>query len=287
METATSVSGIHGDKTYQLRARRALPILVRQAHAKKPMTYSALALELGMSNPRVLSHVLGSIGVSLEKLSEEGDKKILPIQCLVINKAKKLPGKGVGWFVRDYGEFAALPLREQRNIVDAVLSEVYAYRHWYEILEELSLEPLTDGYEELIEQASAFRGGGESKEHEALKEFVLSHPGVVGLSPRKITHRKIEHRLPSGDEIDVYFEQQGLRMAVEVKARHSPMADLVRGLYQCVKYRAILEAVVAASNSQDSVDVRLVLETPLPPQLHALKHTLQITVIENVAQGLD
>ena len=45
-----------GAKTYQQRARSALPILVRQAKAHQTMFYSELALEMGISNPRTLNY---------------------------------------------------------------------------------------------------------------------------------------------------------------------------------------------------------------------------------------
>jgi hypothetical protein len=45
-----------GKKPFQVRARQALPILIRQAIAGPiPVTYSGLAAELEMPNPRSLS----------------------------------------------------------------------------------------------------------------------------------------------------------------------------------------------------------------------------------------
>lgn len=52
MDTAKIADPISGDKLYQERARLALPLLVRQAHAAAPVYYSALAAELGMPNAR-------------------------------------------------------------------------------------------------------------------------------------------------------------------------------------------------------------------------------------------
>jgi hypothetical protein len=37
-----------GDKLYQIRARKVLPILVRQAEAGTPIFYSAIANEIGV-----------------------------------------------------------------------------------------------------------------------------------------------------------------------------------------------------------------------------------------------
>ena len=54
-----------GAKTYQQRARTALPILVRQAKAHQTMSYGELAHEMGIPNPRTLNYPLGSIGGAL------------------------------------------------------------------------------------------------------------------------------------------------------------------------------------------------------------------------------
>jgi hypothetical protein len=60
---------IFGYELYQRRARVAFPILVRQADAKEPITYEALAAELGMPNPRNLNFVLanGSAHTTLDR----------------------------------------------------------------------------------------------------------------------------------------------------------------------------------------------------------------------------
>ena len=90
---------ISGDKLYRERARKALPLLVRQAQARRKIYYSDLAPKLGMANLRNLNYALGYIGQALASLSEEpGWKEIPPIQCLVVNKQTGLPGEGVGWF---------------------------------------------------------------------------------------------------------------------------------------------------------------------------------------------
>lgn len=52
---------ISGDKLYRERTRKALPLLVRQAQARRKI-YSDLAPKLGMANPRNLNYVLGYIG---------------------------------------------------------------------------------------------------------------------------------------------------------------------------------------------------------------------------------
>ena len=90
METAekTFEADINGDKLYQVRARKALPILVRQAKAQQTITYTDtdLAIELEMPNPENLNYVLGAIGNSLKKLEKILREPIPLINVIVINK---------------------------------------------------------------------------------------------------------------------------------------------------------------------------------------------------------
>jgi hypothetical protein len=137
--TAEIAAPLGGNKLYQERARAALPLLVRQAAAAKPIFYSALAEELGMPNPRNLNYVLGSIGQAMVRLSKQWKATVPPIQCLVVNKVTGIPGEGIGWFLITKEEFAKLPLRRRREIVQAELQLIYAYPHWDEVLKELEL----------------------------------------------------------------------------------------------------------------------------------------------------
>ena len=83
-----------GAKTYQQRARTALPILVRQAKARQTIFYGELAHEMGVPNPRTLNHPLGSIGRALQDLERRWGRQVPPIQALVINKSSGCPGQG-------------------------------------------------------------------------------------------------------------------------------------------------------------------------------------------------
>jgi len=68
METSKVAKTLGGDNLYQRRARIAMPILVRQAHARAKIFYAELAAELGMPSPRNLNYVLGSVGTTLRQL---------------------------------------------------------------------------------------------------------------------------------------------------------------------------------------------------------------------------
>ena len=283
MNTASTAAPISGDKLYQQRAREALPLLVRQAWAATSITYSDLAAELGMPNPRNLNYVLGCIGQTLLQLSRGHARPVPPIQCLVINKSTGLPGEGVGWFLTvDKDEFATLNRTQQQRIVEAELQRVYAFPHWRKVLTDLNLEPVQPPATTtpLVHAAAGFRGGGESEHHRRLKEHVVANPILLGLPADAVG--TTEYGLPSGDAVDVMFICGPEWIAVEVKSRISDEPDLVRGLFQCVKYRAVCRAQQAILGKEPDARAVLVIEGTLPRALLSMKNTLGVEVVENV-----
>ena len=181
MDTAKIARTITGDKLYQERARAALPILVRQAHAHSRLCYSDLATELNMPNPRNLNRVLGSVGLTLKELSKVWQEDVPPIQCLVINRNTKLPGEGIGKFITDRDDFRKLSRKQQRLPVDAEQVRIFTYQRWQEVLKALSLKPVVKDYSHLLSKIREFQGGGESEQHRELKNFVALHQEILDL----------------------------------------------------------------------------------------------------------
>jgi len=280
-ETAESSEGIHGDKLYQERARRALPVLVRQALAGKPLFYQELADELGMPNPRNLNYVLGSVGQSLVELGTTWQESIPPIQCLVVNQSDELPGQGFGWFMPNKDEWKALSKRQKTTLVEAVNQQIYAYPKWLDVLQALHLPAIKTNYAALIEKATHFRAGGEGEEHRVLKEFVRLHPELVGVGKR-FGPGIAEKAIPSGDKLDVFFDANEEWVGVEVKSARSNEEDVLRGIFQCVKYDAVLNAMCVSTQNGKAVRTVLVLEEALPSKLRELKLMLGIEVVEGV-----
>lgn len=280
MDTAKIAKPISGNKPYQERARAALPIIVRQAHAHSPIFYSDLATELGMPNPRNLNFVLGSIGQTVKGLSRTWREDVPPIQCLVINKNTGLPGEGIGWFITNKDDFRKLSRKQQRLLVEAELQKVFSYNKWPEVLNILSLKPVAEDYSKLLLKTREYRGGGESEQHRRLKQFVALHPELLSLS--KSAKSEIEYSLPSGDSLDVLFRHGDDWIGAEIKSDISDPRDIVRGLFQCVKYRAIIESYQAVQTLPQSARAVLVLGGSLPNDLISLKNILGVEIIEKV-----
>jgi hypothetical protein len=110
---------------------------------------------------------------------------------------------------------------------------------------------------------------------------VAKHPDVVGL-PRKIGNGSTEEPLRSGDTLDVFFRHGQDHIAIEVKSSLSSDSDIVRGMFQCVKYRHVLEAQQAVSGLPQSARAILVLEAKLPQGLHSLKNVLGVELFDEV-----
>lgn len=267
---------------YQRRAAEALPLLVRQAHAGHTIHYGELAAEMGMPNARNLNFVLGAVGTSLVALGERWGRQIPPLQALVINRAEGIPGTGFVGSLVDPKVLQGATARTRRQIIDAMLADVFTFSEWDRVLVELGQQPVrSDG--ELLRRAATWRGGGESEAHLALKRFVAANPAAVGMQAR-VERVEQEHRLPSGDEIDVLFHTRRGVVAVEVKSDRSPEDDVARGIFQCVKYGALLEAVAAADGERRDVRVVLALGGALTPATRRLANTLGIEVLERVGR---
>ena len=260
------------DKTKK-RVPVILPILVRQAMASQTITYGDLGEELDLHH-RALKHPLGCIGEILCELSKRWNEKIPPIQGLVINQKTGLPGDNVN-FLRHKPD-----PREKEAIVKAVLGKVFSYPKWLDVLEELGLSPAPP-LNPQPERTTSPRGGpDESEAHKRLKEYVAQHPESVRLK-KSLAPGETECQLPSGDIPDVLFQDQTRRIAVEVKSRISSQGDLRRGLFQCVKYRAILKACRSLEGETYEVDALLAIEGVLPKEPIPVRNTLGIWV-ENV-----
>ena len=163
------------------------------------------------------------------------------ISAIVVNNDTQLPGPG--WLP---GGTEHLSPDEYKREYEKVRDEVFACDAWDALLEELGLSavPTTDA--DLDDEGRAYtsylerRGhGGEGDLHLALKRYVAQNPGVLGLHPREPGQQ--EYPFVSGDKCDVVFDlgQNGQAVA-EIK--NGERGELVKGIYQAIKYRALMVA---------------------------------------------
>ena len=256
----------------------SIPILIRWAKSGiTTNTYGDLIKELGMTRFSGIGYVLGSIDDVLKALEKKINQDIPTLNALVCGK-NGLPSYGFEYINQQY---PSMSIADQKLYVDGVNKKTVDYPNWDVVLQLLGLKPsiVTSAKDEDSIRSGKYHGSGESPKHKALKEFIFAHPESIGI--RNIVKSDTEYILLSGDRLDVYFEQQdGTRIAVEVKSAVSPDDDILRGLYQCVKYKAILNAENKAHGNVSNTRSILVIECNLSESNQQVKDSLGINVIE-------
>jgi hypothetical protein len=265
------------DKPNFRLARKVFPVLVGQAKANgQPITYSDLAEEVS-SHHRPMNDVLGKIGHAIDLLNKEkGGKEIPPIQGLAVNKKTGLPGGGFdGWYGLLNNKH--LTSSEKHKIVRKKIAN---YKKWDWVLEQLGLEPITLNIDTLIAGAINIGfGRGESESHRLFKEAIAQRPGLIHLS---VKPGEVEYKLPSGDQVDILFKDGNLLIGVEVKSFLSSKDDVLRGIFQCIKYKHVIEAKQKTQNLTSNSRIILALQGSLPSELTPVKNILGVEVIENI-----
>lgn len=116
---------------------------------------------------------------------------------------------------------------------------------------------------------------GESDDHKALKKWVRENPVRFGLADDSMVHE--EFRFPSGDRADVVFKGTGTTAVVE--AELTDFRSLLSGLFQVVKYKALMEAVKELSDDSFTV-VGLLVAKKIPRRIREYADRLHVTVYE-------
>lgn len=261
--------------------RIAIPILVRWAKlGLTDKTYGDLIQQVWHTNTSsYIGSLLGNVEMVIRRLREDTGEDIPSLNALCKKPKVGIPSDGFDFV---YPNYSKLSLPEKRVFVAGINNKAVQYKHWDWVLKELDLKPaviLTD--EELLDISKpVYGGGGEGKEHKAMKEYIAAHPETIGV--KRVLAFDTEHVLPSGDRLDVYFElKDGSCVAVEVKPSTSPDEDISRGIFQCVKYKAVMEAVKAITYGNYEIKTLLVCGGLMSDQNKQLAEGLEIKYIES------
>jgi hypothetical protein len=260
---------ITSEKALALTMGYLLPI----ASASTSITYGRIAAELrrdlkisGNIYPLHVGHTVGSLMNWLWEL----DRSIPLINALVVRANSKRPGEGVDYYLKKWFRLSKSRVSAKRRdaLVERAANDVYAYDNWADVYRRAfgkkppSAGPATliDGSE--VDGQSPFGGPAESEEHRRLKKYILTHPRQVG-APKRPDIAHDEEILLSADEVDVFFRTKTCAYLVEVKSIRSGKPDFLRGIYQCVKYRAVYTA--QSRKKAPSLDVRAILVVEMTP----------------------
>ena len=106
-----------------------MAMLVKAANRHDTLTYLDIAGLVGRRlrtrvSPRHIGHVVGGMMNRIIKV----DPKAPPINALVINGAKKLPGSGAGWYIERYlqkGTYDKLNDQQKRAVLQPVHDAIF------------------------------------------------------------------------------------------------------------------------------------------------------------------
>lgn len=269
----------------------ALPILIQRAKAGRTITYSELGDEIFQrfgeipkKRKTLYGQPVGAIGLAINDLAREWGVSIPPLGALVINGGSKMPGSGVNQFVERFlvdKPLEGLSKEDRRALMQHVQERVWDYEGWDRVADALGaqqLETIEIGGEGDLDLPPPQRMlGGESKEHKALKAWVCKHPEVL-LEYGVFPSGQAEHCMRSGDSLDAFFQNQATSLAVEVKTSKAAEVELIRGVFQVVKYRAVLKAEQIASGRVPNGKAVLVTTQSLPHKARQLAERLMVDV---------
>lgn len=271
----------NNSKTHEWIAKM-IPVMIRWAKSSHqvPHYYSDLSENVGLKTNQI-GHFLGSIQDVMVKLGKDHGTVIPTLNALVASKSNDLPSDSFDYCVPNY---SSLSIESKKGETRKLNEDAHNY-DWEWVLKELDLEPAPIFSQKeqvsIINTKKVIGHGGEGEEHKRIKEYIKNNPKSVGIT-QKVIFANNEQVLSSNDELDVYFIlKDNTRFAVEVKPSSAPESDILRGIFQCVKYKAVLEAMRVIEYSNYSCKVLLVIGGSLSSQNRKVAGDLRITVIEN------
>lgn len=229
------------------------------------------------------------VGTLMGKIQEVEPTAPL-INVLVVNQKDRQPSKGAGSFMahrfkdkrlgrddakrrfptlwqdgfeRAAGEVYKVPAAEWADLYRRVFGKSLDERSIENDREDRKRGTEKDG----LQTGRNYGSGGEGPYHKALRLWIKDNPASVDIAFAAAT-TDTEVDLDSGDRIDVVYKLIDLTVVIEVKSRISNEVDLRRGVYQCVKYRAVRQAMDVRDTT--SVEALLVTENELPGEIAAL-----------------
>ncbi len=261
-----------------------IPILIKWARESwdSPHYYADIAKSIGSN----LQSVGAWLGLIWSHVIHPRFPYAPSLNALVCNQITHLPSDGLDYVFPNYSKSS---LKEQKEFVAKANLAAHEY-DWNPVLRELGLKPLDVlPFKELCDYNNRlFFGKGHSKHlkggenlfHKRLKEYIQEHPDKIGIL-EDITFSAIEHTVLSQDRIDVLIATKNTSYAIEVKSEISNDDDIIRGVFQAVKYKAVLEAQGKINGDTTDVKSILVISRALPELAAKMAKILDVTVIEN------
>ncbi len=280
--------GAVDERQTNVYARKALMALVDHIDAYsggvKWITYGDLARRIGFPGThsgnlfsRQIGQVLSVMGHMFDAMNVAGEQIPL-IQALVVAVGNKLPSPG---FKEFHPAYVSLSVEKKHDYLANEYMRVFSFgAKWRELLKSLGVVSMQKTNIETTPLRYNPYGRDGSPEHRELRDEIAKDPSLLGLKLLDV-RPQVEYPLKSGDSIDVFFETNDEIVAVEVKSVRSGPDDLLRGLFQLVKYQAVLEAEANIRN--DTRPIRTILVTE--PRLDHLNRRIATKLKTNFVDG--
>ena len=265
-----------------LKEHAAQPLaqwLIHAARRRSSITYgeAKLRLEREIGFSTIFSPTMGVPAGNLMDRMLHVRPGCPPLNVLLVRQEDRMPGEGAGPFMADYlsdRRLASTGFRDRhprrwRSACDEIATDVYAFDDWNELYRDAFGERLPAPTQPQGTENDGIRHArrGEGPNHKALRLWVRDHPGKIrGGYANFATDTEVV--LDSADRVDVVYYDPDSTVAIEVKSSDSDDTDLRRGIFQCIKYRAVMEAMDIRQDAQ--VDTVLVTQRPLPRDLRPL-----------------
>ena len=270
----------------------AMRWLIATALDGSTITYGGLKRKLedeaGFST--IFATRIGMVAGVLTESIQEVEPDAPLINVLVVNQTDRQPSIGAGVFMaRRFDEPRLAEADAKRHYPKLweenfrrAAGEVYSYTEtqWSALFERVFETPLASGKIELdrkkrhagtekdgIPAGRKYGSGGEGPFHKSLRIWVKDNPGAIHRAFASAS-TETEVDLDSGDRVDVVYKLANRITVLEVKSRISNEVDMIRGVFQCVKYRAVRQAMDVRDDAV--VEAYLITETPLSGEISTL-----------------
>lgn len=261
--------------------RLMIPVLIHWAKTgQNRRTYGELTHAIGKTKFSGIGHSLYAVQEVINKLSEETGREIPTLNSLCKNSKSMLPAEGFEYIEANYNKWKE---KAKRIFVEGLDSKAISYEYWDWVLKKLDLKPYEAFTSEELDKIKnpLTSCGGEGKEHKNLKEYISEHPEVIGY--KNVVLVETERTLPSGDRVDVYIElSDGAQIAVEVKSKDASDNDILRGIFQCIKYASVMEAMRNLESQNYEIETLLVTTGHLSDMNRKIADELNIEYVEDL-----